>query len=41
MALFTLKGLVTNDGIDGLKMALTVYEREISLADECIQFTRI
>ena len=30
MASFILKGLVTNNGIDRLKMASTVYEMEIS-----------
>ena len=30
MASFILKGMVTNDGINRLKMASTVYEKEIS-----------
>ena len=30
MASFILKGLITNDGIDKLKMASLVYEKEIS-----------
>ena len=38
MALFILKGLATNDGIDRLKMASPVYEREISVAATPILF---
>ena len=41
MASFILKGLVTNDGIDRLKMASTVYEREISVADILASFWKL